>query len=65
MSLNIPLTIIKATGLSMVTFWTIILSKTTEEDLSFFILFSIIPIGICCTVTILMTIVQFFWVKKK
>lgn len=63
--MNIPLTIIKATGLSMFIFWVIILSKTTNEDLSLFILLSIIPISICCALTICLTIAPFFWSKKE
>ncbi|MFI1743637.1 hypothetical protein [Thalassobellus sediminis] len=63
--MNISSTIMKASGLSMLLFWTITLSKPTSVDVSLFILLSIIPISICCALTICLTIAPFFWSKKK
>lgn len=63
--MNIPLTIIKATGLSAIIFWSVIFTETFESEMFLFVLLSVIPISICCALTICLTIAPFYWSKKE
>lgn len=63
--MNIPLTIIKATGFSAIIFWSIIFTKSFDSDMLLFVLLSVIPISICCALTICLTIAPFYWSKKE
>lgn len=63
--MNIPKTIMKATGLSTVIFWTIILTANYSLDMLLFIPLSMIPISICCAITIYFTIAPFYWLKNE
>lgn len=63
--MNIADTIAKATLLATCIFWVIIFSENLEEQLILYIFLSIIPIGICCAITIIFTIAPFFWFCKK
>ncbi|WP_158847646.1 hypothetical protein [Algibacter sp. L1A34] len=58
-------TILKATGLSTFIFWTIIFSQNFELDMFPFILLSFIPIFICNTIVIALTIAPFFLSKNN
>lgn len=63
--MNVPINIIKSTLLATVIFWLIILAKDFESDMIALIFLSVIPISICCAITILITIAPFFWLNKK
>ena len=63
--LNIPSTIIRASGLAAIIFWAIIFTKEFSSDMFVFVLLSMIPISICCSLTICLTIAPFFWSKKE
>ncbi|WP_396601765.1 hypothetical protein [Algibacter sp. R77976] len=65
MTLNIPTTIVKASGLSAIIFWLIISSKHFEPEMLLLVLLSMIPISICCALTICLTIAPFYWSKKE
>lgn len=58
--MNISSTIMKATMLSTTIFWLVIFSEDFQEEMFPFVLISIIPISICCALTIFITIVPFF-----
>ncbi|SFZ92712.1 hypothetical protein SAMN05428642_102911 [Flaviramulus basaltis] len=62
--MNVPITIIKATGLSLIIFWTIAITEDFSLDMIPLVLLSVIPISICCSLTICLTIAPFFWSKK-
>lgn len=62
--MDIPITIIKATGLSSIIFWSIIFTEVFNTDMFLFVIVSFIPIIICCALTIWLTIAPFFWLKK-
>lgn len=57
-------TILKATGLSAIIFWIILLSNDFELDMLPFLFLSLIPIFICNAIVILLTIAPFFWSKN-
>ena len=64
--MKVSKTIFKSTLLATIIFWLIILCK--ERFYPFMILvipLSMIPIGICCSVVILLTILPFFWNPEK
>lgn len=64
--MNTPLTLVKATGLSFVIFWGIILTEETFRLNTLpYIILSIIPVGICCTLTICLTVLPFYWSKNE
>lgn len=65
MSLNTSTTIIKATGLSGVIFWAIIFTDYFNSEMFLFVLLSVIPVSICCSLTICLTIAPFYWLKQK
>ncbi len=56
--------IIKAILLATAIFWTIIITEDFQTEMFPFILLSIIPISICCALTIYITIVPFFIFNK-
>ncbi len=64
--MDTPLAILKATCMSFVIFWTILL---TEErfiiDILPYMFLSVIPIALCCMLTICLTIAPFFWSKNE
>ncbi|ULC59014.1 hypothetical protein MBM09_13995 [Flaviramulus sp. BrNp1-15] len=55
----------KSTLLATIIFWLIIFTENFESDMIPFILLSIIPISICCAITITTTIVPFFWLQNE
>lgn len=59
--MNILSNILKSSLLAMVIFWTINLTETFNLDLLPFVFLSFIPIFICCTLTILITICPFYY----
>jgi len=63
--MNIPKTILKATGASTVIFWAIILTGYFRVDMLVLIPLSMIPISICCAVTICLSIAPFYWSKNE
>lgn len=63
--MNFSSVIIKSTLLSTCIFWLVIMSENFETDIIPFIFISIIPITLCCSLTILFTITPFFWLKNK
>ena len=63
--MNTSKNIIKSTLLATCIFWLIILSKGFEAIMIPLIFLSIIPISISCAITILLTILPFFWLKNK
>lgn len=67
--MNIPGIIIKATGLATCVFWLILIAFEGLENFHLgslgFIIISLLPIGLCCTISILVTIAPFFWFKKR
>ena len=62
--MNVPSVILKSTLLSACIFWTIIITEDFDWDMIPFVFLSFIPISIFCLITILFTIVPFFWLKK-
>ncbi|MDO5980097.1 hypothetical protein [Flavivirga spongiicola] len=62
--MNTPSVILKSTILATCIFWIILISENFQNDMIPFVFLSIIPISICCTVTILFTIMPFFLLKK-
>lgn len=64
--MNTTLTVVKATGMSFMIFWIILF---TEEIFHWntmpYIFLSVIPIGLCCTLTICLTIAPFYWAKNS
>ena len=65
MGLNILSTVIRAIGLSALIFWSIILTHSFSLNILMFILPSLIPISICCILTIWGTIAPFFISRKR
>ncbi len=64
--MNIPLTLVKATGLSAILFWAIIFTnKFNYIDTIPFVFLSLIPISICCALVICLTIAPFYWSKHE
>lgn len=63
--MDIPTTIVKATGLSSIIFWSIIFTETFNPDMFLFVIVSFIPISITCALTIYLTIAPFFLFKKS
>lgn len=64
--MDTSLTLIKATGMSFIIFWSILFSEDHFylEALPYVIL-SIIPVALCCVILICLTIAPFFWSKKE
>ncbi|MDO5973543.1 hypothetical protein [Flavivirga jejuensis] len=62
--MNMPSVILKSTVLATCIFWIIIISENFQSGMIPFIFLSIIPISICCTITILFTVMPFFWFKS-
>lgn len=54
-------TSLKATGLSALLFWLIILADTPDILSIPVILFSMIPIFLCCLLTIVFSVFPFYW----
>lgn len=64
--MNIPENILKATLFATSIFWLILMAlKGFDINRSTFVVISLIPISICCAITICITIVPFFSFKKK
>lgn len=64
--MNIGRTILRAAGLSFMIFWTIIISEGNMPIDAFpFILLSIIPIFLCCTLAIIFTLAPVYWFYEK
>lgn len=63
--MNIPTNIGKSTILATCIFWTINLTHEGDLDFAPIIILSLIPICICVTLTILITICPIFWAFKK
>lgn len=59
--MNIGNTLIKATGLATSIFWLILLPEYPTVSIIISILLSLIPIFICCLLTIVFTVFPFFW----
>ena len=64
--MNLPKTILKAIILATTIFW-LILTATEgfNEDRIYLVFLSLIPISICCSLVIALTISPFFWLKKS
>ncbi len=63
--MNIPSVILKSTILATCIFWLFTISKGFQIDMLLLVFLSIIPISLCCTFTILLTIAPFFWFQGK
>jgi len=63
--MNLPSNIGKSTLLAMGVFWTINFTESFELNMLPFILLSIIPICICVTLAIIITICPVFWIFQK
>jgi hypothetical protein len=64
--MNIANTICKATLLATFIFWMVIFcDNNLDRDMLLFVLLSVIPISICCALTIIFTIAPFFWINKR
>lgn len=64
--MNTPSTILKATGMSFVIFWAILLTeKGFQIDMLPFMILSSVPIALCCMLTICLTVAPFFWWKSE
>ena len=57
--------ILKASVLSTVLFWTFDISSGNYNNISPFIIFSIIPAFVLCSFAICITIMPFIWSEKK
>lgn len=57
--------ILKAIMLSTVVFWLVIISEEFNTDMILIAFISIVPISICCSLTIAITIIPFFTFNKK
>lgn len=62
---NIMSTLLKATGLSAILFWIIIIPNGYNVNELPIILVSFIPIAIVSSITIVITILPFFLIEKK
>lgn len=62
--MNTSRVILRSTFLAASIFWIIIFSENFEHIMILLFFLSIIPISICCAITILITILPFFWFKK-
>lgn len=58
--MNVFLNFCKSTVLATLIFWMIISPKSFEVDTFLFVLLSMIPVFVCCVVTIALTIYPFF-----
>ncbi|GAB1857536.1 hypothetical protein MHTCC0001_23720 [Flavobacteriaceae bacterium MHTCC 0001] len=65
--MDTPMTLVKASFTAFAIFWAILLTEKTLYGTNFaeVMLLSIIPVAICCAVTICLTIAPFFWVKNE
>ena len=63
--MNIPSNVGKSTLLAMCIFWIINFTKNISMDLAGFALLSAIPIFICVSLVIIITICPVFWFLKK
>ena len=64
--MRIPSTILKSTILATCIFWIlIIMSEGFQSYMIPLVFLSMIPISICCAITILLTIVPFFWFRSN
>ena len=63
--MNIPSNIGKSTLLAMCIFWIINFTKDFDSGFLPFVLLSIIPIGICVTLVVIITICPIFWIFQK
>jgi len=63
--MNIPNNLLKSTLLATLIFWTI--NFTEEMDINYvpIVILSIIPIFICCAITITLTICPIFWLLEN
>lgn len=59
--MNVPYNIVKSCLLAFVVFWMTIATKGLEASLIPFILLSIIPIVICVSIIVMVTIYPVFW----
>ena len=64
-SKNLGSAILKAILFATLLFWTLFISENTNSNMSYFVLLSIIPIAIICSITIFITITPFFWLAKE
>ncbi|WP_299386747.1 hypothetical protein [uncultured Lacinutrix sp.] len=63
--MNVPSNVGKSTLLAMCIFWIINFTKDVSMDLAGIVLLSAIPIFICVTLVIIITICPIFWILKK
>lgn len=57
--------LLKATSLATILFWTLISTEDIGTEIYFFIIPSIIPIAIVCSLTVVITIMPFFGLEKE
>ncbi|MDO5970910.1 hypothetical protein Q4Q35_13950 [Flavivirga aquimarina] len=62
--MNISSVIFKSTVLATCIFWIVIMSQGFQNYMIPLVFLSMIPISICCAITIFLTIVPFFWVRR-
>ena len=55
--------LVKATSLATILFWTLLIPEGLDIEIYFFIIPCIIPIAIICSLTIVITIMPFFWLE--
>jgi hypothetical protein len=57
--------LLKATSLATILFWTLLSTEDISTEIYFFIIPSIIPIAIVCSLTVVITIMPFFGLEKE
>jgi hypothetical protein len=57
--------LLKATSLATILFWTLLSTEDIGTEIYFFIIPSIIPIAIVCSLTVVITIMPFFGLEKE
>jgi hypothetical protein len=57
--------LLKATSLATILFWTLLSTEDIGTEIYFFIIPSIIPIAIVCSLTVVITIMPFFGLDKE
>ncbi|MFY0629973.1 MAG: hypothetical protein JXR05_06295 [Flavobacteriaceae bacterium] len=64
-SSNIPSTLLKSSLLATLIFWGLIIAEGFNIEVIPFIIASIIPISIICSLTIMITIVPFYYIEEN
>lgn len=63
--MNIPSNLAKSCLLATSVFWIVIISEDFEANMLPFVFLSLIPIFLCVTIVIMLTICPFFWWKNQ